>query len=505
MVQFTVSWDNSWRTATPNNWDAAWVFVKYKVRSLDGGDGLWRHASLNNTSVNVDAGSISYGLLTPGTAFHATTNPVLGAFLYRSAIGTGPISFAFAQLRWNYGEDYKNATNKIEDNDYVEIKVFAIEMVYVPGGAPFNVGDGSSAGTLRQTGSNTTYQITTTGSAIKCENTSYDDAQLQGSGIYVDGDGGISKTSAMNTEMNPDWPTGFNAFYCMKYEIMQQQYVDFLNMLTRTQQATRVGTTITAGTTSVTNRYVMSNTSVLTSRNGIRCDAGIHTSDPITLYCDLSGNGTGGESNDGQYIACNYLSWADLAAYLYWSGLRPMTELEFEKSCRGTQTPENEYAWGNATVYATAYTLGTAGTDYEVVSNPGTNPNGNANYSSTSGTISGPLRVGSFATSSSDRIVSGATYYGIMEMSGNLWERSVTIGHAAGRLFTGTHGNGVLASNGDADASTWPGINAVGAGFRGAAWNNTGAYLRVSDRYVAAGIIDVRDGTFGGRGVRSAP
>ena len=215
MVQFDLSWENSWRTATPNNWDAAWVFVKYKVRSLDGGDGLWRHASLNNSSVNVDAGSISYGLLTPGTAFHATTNPVLGAFLYRSAIGTGPISFAFAQLRWNYGENYKNATNKIEDNDYVEIKVFAIEMVYVPGGAPFNVGDGSSAGTLRQTGSNTSYQITTTGSAIKCEGIYpwYDDSQLRETGIYVDGDGGISKTSATNTEMNPDWPTGFNAFY----------------------------------------------------------------------------------------------------------------------------------------------------------------------------------------------------------------------------------------------------------------------------------------------------
>lgn len=33
-VQFDISWDNSWRDIV--NWDAAWVFVKYK-----GGDGLW--------------------------------------------------------------------------------------------------------------------------------------------------------------------------------------------------------------------------------------------------------------------------------------------------------------------------------------------------------------------------------------------------------------------------------------------------------------------------------
>ncbi|MGB2703958.1 MAG: hypothetical protein WBC81_09835, partial [Chitinophagaceae bacterium] len=28
-IQFTVSWDNSWRSSTLNNWDAAWVFLKY--------------------------------------------------------------------------------------------------------------------------------------------------------------------------------------------------------------------------------------------------------------------------------------------------------------------------------------------------------------------------------------------------------------------------------------------------------------------------------------------
>jgi len=36
LVQFDLTWENSWRTSSaPNNWDAAWVFVKYRVGSGD--------------------------------------------------------------------------------------------------------------------------------------------------------------------------------------------------------------------------------------------------------------------------------------------------------------------------------------------------------------------------------------------------------------------------------------------------------------------------------------
>ncbi|MEZ4685574.1 MAG: hypothetical protein R3B47_05775 [Bacteroidia bacterium] len=35
------------------------------------------------------------------------------------------------------------------------------------------------------------------------------------------------------------WPNGFNAFYCMKYEISEQQWVDFFNSLTYPQQIER--------------------------------------------------------------------------------------------------------------------------------------------------------------------------------------------------------------------------------------------------------------------------
>jgi hypothetical protein len=42
-----------------------------------------------------------------------------------------------------------------------------------------------------------------------------------------------------------------------------------------------------------------------------------------------------------------------MAAFADWSGLRPMSELEYEKACRGYNTPAvpNEYAWGNAKLF----------------------------------------------------------------------------------------------------------------------------------------------------------
>lgn len=36
LVEFDLSWENSWRTSSaPNNWDAAWVFVKFMVGVSD--------------------------------------------------------------------------------------------------------------------------------------------------------------------------------------------------------------------------------------------------------------------------------------------------------------------------------------------------------------------------------------------------------------------------------------------------------------------------------------
>jgi formylglycine-generating enzyme required for sulfatase activity len=257
----------------------------------------------------------------------------------------------------------------------------------------------------------------------------------------------------------------------MKYEVTQQQYVDFLNTLTQTQ-----------------------------------ADARKYTLDPLAYRYAITGSAVGSYATTNPNVACNNLSWADDAAYADWSGLRPMTELEFEKACRGPQAAVvGEYAWGTATVAGSAYTLSDAGASNEGIATNYSTTVGNAMYTTTkvSGN-EGPLRVGIFAANgmNSGRVSAGASYWGIMELSGNLYERPVTIANATGRAFTGTHGDGQLTSNGDADAATWPGADAVGAGWRGGSWYYDTYYMQVSDRIIAGFSNSYRYYFIGFRAVR---
>jgi hypothetical protein len=96
-----------------------------------------------------------------------------------------------------------------------------------------------------------------------------------------------------------------------------------------------------------------------------------------------------------------------------------------------------------------------------------------------------------------------------MELSGDLWERPVTVGQGTkGRAFTGLHGDGKLTADGEADAAAlnWPlGTDALGAGYRGGGWSTASDYARVSGRNIAAHVNASRHSTFGWRGVRVAP
>ncbi len=462
-IQFDINWENSWRTSSgSSNWDAAWVFVKYRKS----GSVVWNHATLNTTSSNHTA----------PTGSTISQSDETGIFIYRSTNGTGTFSLTDVELRWQYAAD------GLLDTNTIEIAVQAIEMVYVPQGA-FAAGSGGSEASR--------FTLTTIDD---------DDATVTPSKSGALGGEAGGYPTGQTAPSSATWPNGYNAFYCMKYETSQKQYVDFLNKLTRNQQDARTSTSLGSGTTSVTNRYVMCNRSTLQYRNGIRCDATIHTSNPITFYCDFDGNGTGNESTDGQNIACNWLGWSHVAAYLDWSGLRPMTELEFEKACRGDQNPvANEYAWGSTSI-TTSTGISNSGLHNETTSTSG------ANTVYGRGSVSdGPLRTGSFASTATTRVQAGATYYGIMDMSGNVWERTVTIGNGTGRNFTGDHGNGVITSAGLADVSNWPGSNAIGIGFRGGVWSFNDFYLLVSNRQHASSIDAVSQYYMSGRGVRTAP
>ena len=130
---------------------------------------------------------------------------------------------------------------------------------------------------------------------------------------------------------------------------------------------------------------------------------------------------------------------------------------------------------------------------------------GNVNFAGNG--IGRPLRTGVFATTLTNRVSSGGTYYGIMEMSGNLYEYAISVGNAAGRAFTGGHGDGYLDVNGATDQSQLT-TNAPW-GTRGSAWNDAQAYLRISDRYYGnigpSNVLATRYAGYGIRCVRTAP
>ena len=497
IVEFDLRWDNSWRTDNINpddehevgNWDAAWLFVKYRD-----GDGDWKHAKLHNEGHSPGTGTpatLQIGLPDEHEAFHISDNPGAGAFIYRSENGSGTFSTSGNRLRWNY------AVDGVADDADLDLKFFAIEMVYVAPGPFYAGGSGTETGRFREGGEDFVPFFVTEdwdGCMDDVKDCLWGSAPAGPRGPTHIGNPG---------SLDEHHPTGVNGFYSMKYQVSQGQYVDFLNTLTREQQASRVAA-VTEGT------YVSNtgNVEVPVHRNSVRVMSDPGGTAPRVYGNDLNNNGIAGESDDGQWIAMNMLSWMDGAAYLDWAGLRPMTELEYEKAARGPATPEpDEYAWGNAQIVrATGFENGGQSDESPTPENANAN---NLNFSNQN--LQGPLRVGSFAHSNSDREQSGAGYWGIMELSGNLWDLTVTVAIASGRNYTGLHGNGELTAEGYANAVAWPGeadngvTEALGSGSRGGAWERPSQTLRISDRTAANGNVAQRFNNTGIRGVRSLP
>ncbi|MDD4294447.1 MAG: SUMF1/EgtB/PvdO family nonheme iron enzyme [Candidatus Omnitrophica bacterium] len=505
-VEFDISWGNSWRGSI--NHDAAWVFVKY---STDSGS-TWNHATLktSDTSTGYDKNNTSLGY-SQGTGTEldiivpddntTTAGGGYGAFLERSYPGAGTVDTNDINLVWDWG------TDGLTGSTQARVKVFAIEMVYIPQGS-FYIGDGNggteSTYAFHENGvGNTPVQITTTSKNITCDNTSYND-DIDTTPVAVDGDGGITG--------NANWPTGYEAFYCMKYEVTQAAYRDFLNMLPLAQQETRTAATLDGDET---GDYVMvGEDGGFDGRQTITTESD-PGSGPYTFGCDLDNDNTVDEANDGEWQAMNYINWMDLCAYADWSALRPMTELEFEKACRGPMDAVYaEYPWGTLD-----------NTEAENVTNEGMinqisteSGKGLSNYYSATYGPGGALRNGFAATSSTNRQTSGASYYDVMEMGGNVWERAVTLGNSSGRNFDGTHGDGVLttATNNEGNATNtgWPGIDGTpsygvtggtGGGYRGGSWGWGPSVATVSSRDNAAETDTVRYSDDGGRCVRTAP
>jgi hypothetical protein len=476
-VTFDVTWTNSWRQTgvgapAPNNWDAAWVFVKFRKNG-----GNWAHASLNNTGHSTGSGTsatIAVGYPDTSSTFNIATNPGVGVFIYRSGDGTGTFTLTGASLSWNYSQD------GVTSGDTVEIRVFGTEMVYIPEGA-FFAGDNVGAfGSLKQGTSDTDPWYIGSEAAITTTNTAGTGtglAETAAEYYYVAGFGGDAAGSVFT--IPAAFPKGYQAFYMMKGEFSQAQWVVFFNSLTATQKTNH---DITSASTSGKN------SDNLTYRNNVSWTG----SGDATLP-DRGGGATYAS------VAMNYLAWWDGTAYLDWSGLRPMSELEFERSARGPyRSVKWEQAWGSTSVtQATSIVNGGLPTERAQ-----TGANGMFGNNAAAAELQGPLRVGSFAYGASTRIAAGAGYYGAMELSGNLWERVVVICDSNHRNFEGRyHGNGALDSSGYANVSTWPG----NGGMRGGSWFWGNSSSQVSNRAYSFATTSGRTNDYGGRGVRTAP
>ncbi len=478
IVEFDVSWENSWKTKI--NHDAAWVTVRFYDANV---------TPTNKTLCQVSAN----GLNPTGTSIDATSNLEIyvssdkyGFFIRPSAYGiNSTVSATDVQLTFDYEACGFN------DDANVFASVSGIEMVYIPEAAFYAGDQDSSTATLDEGSADSDPWYLASSAAISVTNPA-----SNGYRYVSSGHAGEDATGASFT-ISASFPKGYQAFYAMKYEITEGQWVEFLNSLP--SAASRANRDLTDS--------FHKNSDLVKFRNTISCSGS-------PLVC----------STQRPARALNYVSWMDLAAFLDWSALRPMTELEYEKMSRGPILPvASEFTWGSTDI--TAATALSAGDEdgTETVANAGANVHYN-NIILTGGDVSagadhaqGPLRGGIFATGASSRIAAGGGYYGVMDLAGNVRERVVTIGNASGRNFSGTHGDGILSTEtsyeGNANVSNWPGMDANvnrgitgadGSGFRGGAWDDelSGARLRISDRFDAANTATAAFSNAGGRGVR---
>lgn len=465
-IQFTIQWDNSWRVSIgPSNWDAVWVFVKRQTCN-QAAQNPWLHANLDATASN-------HSIADPDMQVDLASDKK-GVFIHRANDGVGNVAQTTVTLT------LASAINS--DN----IQVIGIEMVYVPEGE-FYIGDGN---------------VTNNASSNWYMGDASSNPVLISSSLLATYSGGMPKsvygggpTAYGSTVSLPStFPFGYNAFYCMKYEITVDLFIAFLNSLTYDQQLHMQETgnwntnppTSPRGT-SFTSRYgykILIDTPAITT-NMLK---------PAVYGADANANSIYNEDCDGLGLAIT-LNKLCFLAFLDWAAIRPMSEFEYEKACRGPLPPVlNECPWGTTDL---TKSYGTITNRYCSNETSSANALGLANvYASGSGTA---YRVGIEATATSDRVHAGATYYGILNMAGGTFERCLGGWSYDYSSFTTLCGDGSLASDGQTDMSIWKSSTYV---LRGSSYSEDFTY-KMSRRAQADEVNNALTKGYGGRGVRS--
>lgn len=394
-ISFDISWENSWRLDASSDGlhDAVWVFVKYK--SCDSELGFF-HVLLSTTMTD--------HTLETGLMANAIDNSPdnTGIMLRRSDVGSGDITPKRVTL----------ALLNIP-SDATEIKVYGTEMTYIKEDA-FYVGDGlRNRNILREGGDNgntlaNSYYIDSENlipvgdqvGKLWCTET-----RAAGWGPFT-----IEQPflNLQSSGIPSTYPKGYKSFYAMKTEITQQQYADFLNSLSRQDVYRYYSRSIPFGRT-------------------IDVYGKGYPTDYHNLY-SLQGSwpniSTSGRPHQAQAI----LNWYDIMGFLSWAALRPLTELEYEKVCRGPELPmPYQFPWGDTSnrLPGQRVNLGTA---EETVTNVGQEGVSNTIFPGYNNMIYA-MRVGYQGKEGliTNRKTLAAGYYGNLGLGDNVFEWYVAI------------------------------------------------------------------------------
>ena len=459
-IVFSVSWKGSWKNDV--NCDGLYVFGKYKTAGKDG----YRSVKI----AQVSEGDFDYTDKSPkGVMLSESSRPV-GSYVTPEGIGI--FLFPLTLQKHADMEIRRVSVPVVMDAEPEDIQLFAVEMVYVPEGAHY-VGDPangiSKGGTLK----NCLYTYPDKGAYLINAEDAVDFAPEDGH-LYCDLDTENGREENDRFTIPAEFPKGYRAVWYMKYSLTEGQFVQFLNCLTRKQQQTQCMADLSGE--DIPHYYAVTDTIEPRDRCEVYCSRfGNMLPEPVHFYTAAPNR------------AMNAISFADTSAFACFAGLRPLTELEYEKACRGPlPAVKEEFAWGSTKIGRVFHFDGVDGSGNEkpVPQYPGelTNCNYGTDIAPFERDVKsvpdnpgwiGPVTVGLFENSApngnfTERERTGASYYGIMELCGNVWENIVTLGRPEGRAFVPKHGSGELTEDGYHNMDCWPDSKTgLGAGVRG--------------------------------------
>ena len=386
-VQFDLTWNNAWKN--DKNHDAIWVFTKFTS--------VWdAHPRFTTSGHKV--------------LFHFGNEVALDFKISPDSLG----------LMISLDEDYRGdiscriqvfldtTSQQINWRKINTMTVHGVEMVYIPSG-PFTLGSPDksairNASFYRSDGNGEPDGLVTVDSEEPIQV-----GKEKGNLYYWSEE--VLYNGDQQGVVPAQFPKGFDAFYVMKYELTQGQYVQFLNRIPDN------------------DTYIRSPQG---GKDYYKKRGSIYFKDGVYMAKD-------------PHRPMNYISWEDAMAYSDWAALRPITELEYTKAARGPEIPiPYQMVWGTDNMH-------------ELV-----------RHNKKEGTLVLDHGLNEADLNDGNRPKFGASYYWVMDLSGSVWEKVITIGNPEGREFTGNHGDGSIEF-GKANVEGWPLSNDEkgGYGYRG--------------------------------------